>query len=350
MQFDVEEKNETEELYSVMDKRILECKSIASGSYGPPDICYLVKESKGKSFLGLGLGTKKVNKYGSYHYVYGMNSTNLAYVSCYIGKIVQKLQTINKELKITQSVYCCFDYFEQKDLRILIKFPGGVLKVFYIDDQNAIEVNVEECKTLLLSCFIRSQTLKEVNNNSYYQELEDPEAFNTLWESIFTLISENSEYKYPNLKYKIKVLLNCYVNFLINTRRFNISIINFSKLTTIDNTLVKYVIKPLNILELYEDALNYLGSVLLYNPSAAYLLSYEVNLLVNLNKLDDAHDIAKFITSIHPEKANNWLCLANVYLKRKYYDKCFRALNNVYFLKDFSVKIAEEPNNLILKE
>jgi len=103
----------------------------------------------------------------------------------------------------------------------------------------------------------------------------------------------------------------------MNTRRFNLAIFNFSKcniiiffillVSSIDNSLIKYVVKPLKFLQLYEDALSYTASVLYYNSSSNYLF-IEVELLTLLNKYDDALEIGKYISSLSPEKPENWLC------------------------------------------
>jgi hypothetical protein len=153
--------------------------------FGPPDICYIVKESQSKGFLNF--NTKKITKIGSFHYVYGLDTSNLAYISAYISKYIQKLNT--KEFKITQSIFCIFDYFLEKDLRILIKFPGGIRKVFYIDDQQAIEANADELKTVYLSTIIRALSVDKVNFNSIYlEEMSNLESFNYIKDAIKSLI------------------------------------------------------------------------------------------------------------------------------------------------------------------
>ncbi len=185
---DVEEISETnDEIYTIMNKRILYCKStnMPDEPFGPPDICYIVKESQNKGFLSF--NSKKITKIGSYHYVYGLDTSNLAYISAYISKYIQKLNT--KEFKITQSIFCVFDYFLEKDLRILIKFPGGIRKVFYIDDQQAIEANPDELKTVYLSTIIRALSVEKVNFNSIYlEEMSNLESFNYVKDSIKSLI------------------------------------------------------------------------------------------------------------------------------------------------------------------
>jgi hypothetical protein len=184
---EIEETIENDELYGIMNKRITYCKNSASSEekFGPGDICYLVKEIQTKSFLGL--AGKKVSKIGSYHYVYGLDTSNIAYISAYISKFIQKLNLTNT--KVTQSIFCVFDYFTDKDLRILIKFPGGVRKIFYIDDQEAIEANVDELRTVFLSSILRSWNLKKINNNDLcLEELNNIDSFNYMNESINLLV------------------------------------------------------------------------------------------------------------------------------------------------------------------
>lgn len=326
--------------------------------YGPPDICYLVKEIKPKGIFGL--SSKKMIKFGAYHYVYGMDTSNIAFISAYINNYIQKQvvlykEGVNKEgyrdLKVTQTIFCAYDIFIQKDLRILIKFPGGIKKIFYIDEQSSEEIEVEGLRTVLLSGFIRGFNLEEVNYYSIYlEDMSTHQMYEYITESIIMLINENAEYKYPNLKHKLKITLETYISYMIKTRRFNQAIINFSRMTMLNNIYVKYVIQPLNKLELYEDALNYLASVLLYNPNNFSLLNMEIDLLIKLNKLEDALEIGKYISSLNPESAENWISLGKVYLKMKVYDKVFRSLNNIYFLKNQVAEVETTKNILFFKE
>lgn len=184
---DVEEHQETEEIYSIMNKRIYYCKGLKENPepLGPPDICYLVKETQNKSFLGF--GTKKNVKIGCYHYIYGIDTSNIAYISAYISKYIQKLNLTN--CKISQSIFCVFDYFLEKDLRILIKLPGGVRKVFFIDDQQAIEAANEDLRTAFLSSVLRSWNAHETNSFSLYlEEINNSSTYNYLVESISLLL------------------------------------------------------------------------------------------------------------------------------------------------------------------
>ena len=334
---DLNETLETDDIYNIMNKRMFYCKNLETSDepLGPPDICYLVRESQGKGFLGL--KTKKITKTGAYHYVYGLDTSNVAFISAYISKYIQKIPQY-PNIKISQSIFCAFDYFLEKDLRILIKFPGGIRKIFYIDDNQAIEADLEDLKTVFLSSVMRSwsfNTYPIPNNSIFLEEINSVNTFNYLFESIKSLIAEKNE-KYINYQKKIENLLKMFMKFLMKTRRFNFAILNFSKLSTYDYSLAKYAIKPLIFLGLYEDALGYLANMLI-NSSNPILLSLEVDILTHLKKYEDSLKIAKFVTSINPENAENWLSLADLYLKQKKYENCLRALNNIYFLKEFSL-------------
>lgn len=188
---EVEEHQDAENnIYSPMHLRIKYCKglNINEEPFGPPDICYLVKESSNKGFLGF--GSKKSLKIGCFHYVYGIDTSNIAYISAYISKYIQKLNLVN--FKISQSIFCVFDYFLEKDLRILIKIPGGVRKVFFIDDHQAIEASNEDLRTTFLSSMLRAWNATETNEYSLYlEEINNTVTFNYLCESINLILKGN---------------------------------------------------------------------------------------------------------------------------------------------------------------
>ena len=125
------------------------------------------------------------------------------------------------------------------------------------------------------------------------------------------------------------------MKFLMKTRRFNFTIMYFSKLTNFDFSYAKYAIEPLKILNLFEDALAYLANML-SNQNNINVLSLEIEILIQLKKYEDALQIGKYVTSLNPSNSENWINLAELYLKLKKYNNCLHALNNVYFLREFS--------------
>ena len=75
----------------------------------------------------------------------------------------------------------------------MIKFPGGIRKIFYIDDNQAIEADLEDLKTVFLSSVMRSwsfNTYPIPNNSIFLEEINSVNTFNYLFESIKSLIAE----------------------------------------------------------------------------------------------------------------------------------------------------------------
>ena len=60
------------------------------GIYGPPDLCYLVKEIK-KGFLS------GEAKQGFYHYVYGVDTSSSASVAAYMTSILANSETQSEQ-------------------------------------------------------------------------------------------------------------------------------------------------------------------------------------------------------------------------------------------------------------
>jgi len=86
------------------------------------------------------------------------------------------------------------------------------------------------------------------------------------------------------------------------------------------------------------------------NPT---LLNLEIDLLLNLKKIEDAYEVSKFVSSMNPDKPEVWISLSEVYLKRKNYESCLKALNNIYYLRDthiFSIKTNKSPSEILFKE
>jgi len=169
---DVEEITESSEnLYQIMRNRLVYCNTDIThheDHVGPPDLCYLSKECKNKSFFGL--KSQNVLKQGYYHYVYGLDTSSVAYISAYISKYLAKVNSTTNQFKTVRAIFCIFDYFIEKDLRMLVKLPGGVRSIYYIDGKTPVESETENLQTIFISSLIRSLDASEVNKNSIFLE------------------------------------------------------------------------------------------------------------------------------------------------------------------------------------
>ena len=131
-------------LFNAINKRIKKNEKIKIGKYstGPPDILYFVREPIKKNYK-----KKQNKKFGSYFYIYGMDTSNLFTVEKYINnyKDTQKnffrnsknefaINEILKNSKITKAVFCSYDFFIEKDFRIIfILIHGGLTCIYHVN-------------------------------------------------------------------------------------------------------------------------------------------------------------------------------------------------------------------------
>ena len=318
-----------------------------------PDLCYLVKETQTKKILNILSKNKKITKTGLYHYVYGLNTSNVALISAYISKYIQKKHN-QTNYRIIQSVFCIFDFFFEKDLRILIKFPGGVKKIFYIDDTEATEVQAEGLRTAFLSSVLRMWCFNQTNvpsNALFLEEVNNIQTFDYLCECIEWLIINQAKTHLFNIQ-KVNCILKYFIKYLLSTRRYTFAISFFNKLLHYDLNFAQFAIKPLKLLNLYNDTMTYLAK-LCTDPNIedttdsanSYMCNYNINskqnpkllwleieILTKLKQYDDALKIAKYVTSMTPKNIEAWLALAELYLKMNQHENFLRALNNIFIM------------------
>lgn len=336
-----------------------------------PDLCYLVKETQTKKILNILSKNKKIIKTGLYHYIYGLNTSNVALISAYISKYIQKKHN-QTNYRIVQSVFCIFDFFFEKDLRILIKFPGGIKKIFYIDDSEATEVQAEGLRTAFLSSVLRIWSFNQnnvPNNALFLEEVNNIQTFDYLCECIEWLIINQAKTHIFNIK-KINYLLKYFIKYLLSTRRYTFAISFFNKLLHFDLNFAQFAIKPLKLLNLYNDTMTYLAK-LCTDPNIedttdstnSYMCNYNINskqnpkllwleieILTKLKEYDDSLKIAKYVTSMTPKNINAWLSLAELYLKMNQHENFLKALNNIFvvdnnYLNSFYQSNGKDENN-----
>ncbi len=93
--------------------------------YGPPDLCYLIKEKK----VTGGFGSKTIRT-GSFHYIYGFDTNSSATIAAYINYLAG---LIEKKCKVIQGIYCCYDIVKKTDIRVEVSFPGST-NVYAFDE------------------------------------------------------------------------------------------------------------------------------------------------------------------------------------------------------------------------
>jgi len=354
-------------LYNKLNKRITEHRKLKITKYsaGPPDIIYFVREPlKHHSYFGF--KSKSSQKYkqqilsknfGTYHYVYGIDTSNMTSVANYINDYIDKqkkyfkkcinnslfIETDNikytkiKNSNIIQAIFCSYDIFIEKDFRIIFKFPGGFDKFyFYNGNQNDYDVTEDELRTIFLSSVLRSWNYNGQNSNNaiFMEEIKNNNNFNSLIDSIIYILVERLEYKYPNLERKLGVLLYWFVKYLMHTRRYSFILTYFSKMSYVDTNLTQFALKPLYYINGYNDGLQFISTLLSSNTNHLLICS-EIEFLTILEKYEHAMKLGKYLTTLNPGFNEAWIKLAELYLKLKKYNKCLKALNNLNYLKSF---------------
>jgi len=106
-----------------------------------PDLCYLVKETQTKKILNILSINKKISKTGLHHYAYVLKSSNIALMSAYKSKYLQKKHN-RANYRIIQSVFSFLIYSLKKTC---------VKKIFYFDYTEVAEVQAEVIRTSFLT-------------------------------------------------------------------------------------------------------------------------------------------------------------------------------------------------------
>ena len=353
-------------LYNILNKRIIENKrlKIFKHSAGPPDIIYFVREPL-KHHTYFGFKSKSQQKYknqsfskrfGTYHYIYGIDTSNMTSVSNYLNEYIDKQKKYFKKIQINnyietdnlkyaqlknsiiiQAIFCSYDIFIEKDFRIIFRYPGGFDRFyFYNGHHNDYDVTEDELRTIYLSSILRTWCFNGENlNNSYFmEEIKNENNFNSLIDSIVYILVERLEFKYPNLERKIGLLMHWFEKFLMDTRRYSFILTYFSKMSYVDTNLTQYALKPLKYINGYNDGLQFISTLLTSNTNPL-LICFELEFLTVLEKYEHAMKLGKYLTTLNPGLNDAWIKMAELYLKLKQYNKSLKALNNLNYLKIF---------------
>jgi hypothetical protein len=77
-----------------LDDRLKKIQSFKM--FGPPDLCYLIKEKKSSSTF-----TSKTERFGNYHFLFGLECVSLAPIAAYIHQAAQlKVKNAKSSCKV----------------------------------------------------------------------------------------------------------------------------------------------------------------------------------------------------------------------------------------------------------
>ena len=174
---------EEKPVFSVMSNRIKALKQPGR----LPDIIYILRETTSFSLLGKG----SLQRAASYFFVYGFPTYDVNLLSVYISKIKGNSKN-SKDIK--KIIFCSHCLFSQMDCRILFNFPGGMQKIFFVNEKEATQVSTDNLIGPYFSSLLSYWTLSETNENTaYFQENETIDFYVKLNENFIEFASNKKQ-------------------------------------------------------------------------------------------------------------------------------------------------------------
>lgn len=180
-------------LMKFLDKRANRLETYKG--YGPPDLCYLVKESTGTLFA-------KPSVTGYFHYVYGLDTSSFTSVISYIWSVVKQskfkyfpshasMLVTKSSTKITKAVFCIYDIIFHRDVRVEVCFPGS-MTVYSADGVKKDSVSELEWSCAFVSSVVRAFHPCSGNGVCVFPPLESKELYESFLKAAVTVIKKGT--------------------------------------------------------------------------------------------------------------------------------------------------------------
>ncbi len=186
-------------LFKALEKRASKLANYKG--YGPPDLCYFVKEEKGGLF-------SKPSTAGYFHFVYGADTSSAASVAAYIRSTLTKSQyeylffipfenadsvlSTKSKTRVTQAIFCIYDIVFHRDVRIEVNFPGK-MSVYSLDET----LKKDHVSDLEWTCGFVSSVVRSFHSHSgtgirIFQPLMDKSIYQEFMAAAKLVISKGS--------------------------------------------------------------------------------------------------------------------------------------------------------------
>lgn len=190
--------------------------------FGPPDCCYLIKEHKG-GFM------KASQRWGSFHYVYGVDTSSSASIAVYINQLINNIEAdgwYKKSCKISKAIFCIYDIVLKRDVRVEISIPGGT-HVYAVTQDNEKQpitgVNEPQWNFVFISSILRSLEPKKSSHIKIISEIDSKELYQDFIIVASNLYKNGYGKRFGEVLDRVKdgssILLNKISEYLISKRR-----------------------------------------------------------------------------------------------------------------------------------
>ncbi|CDW88693.1 clathrin-coated vesicle protein [Stylonychia lemnae] len=284
--------------------------------FGPPDLCYLVKQQKGGILSSPTLA-------GFFHYVYGVDASSSASVAAYIKSIIQTQETNSqillmfsqnkhRKIKITKATFCMYDVVLRRDVRVEISIPGGT-HVFAMDEnQVKQQITGGDWNYVFMSSLLRSFEPRSCPSFRVIGELNTEDLYND-----FFLVANNL-FRLCTQKIWINLIFekeDSRMHQLLNAKyQFELFIL---LVQDEDPLIVTHMSDVFLSIDKNKESILLLADKIKEYPYLVPLLLKQAQAFIKSEYFEYALKLSKICVDLCPESFEAWFQLAEVYFHMK---------------------------------
>ena len=284
--------------------------------YGPPDMCYFVKEKKG-GFMSSG-----PSRQGYYHHVYGVDTSSTASPSAYIRLILShesknQAQSKKAKVKTISATYCTYDIVTRRDIRVEICFPGSTNVVAYDADGERSPLQASDWNYVFVSSQIRSSYAKHCYVGRLVPQFINHSTFNDFLAVVKLLYREDvlgqeyiREKELDPLRYGTSFLLSEVTGMLIRSCRTEAWQTELTEMAITDPHALFYLVDIFIARDRIKEALTMLAKQLIKHPMMVHLLFKQAQCLLKYKYYEYAVKVAKVCVDLCPTSFEGWILYA----------------------------------------
>ena len=307
--------------------------------FGPPDWCYLVKEQRG-GFM------KSTTRWGSFHYVYGVDWSSSASIAVYINKLINDIEAegwYKKNAKIVKAIFWIFDIVMKRDVRVEITIPGGT-NVYAVNEENEKHnISGIQWNFVFVSSILRSFEPKYTQNIKVISELDSKELFNDFMLVASSLHKNGYGRKFGEVLDRIKdgssILLSKIADYLIQKHRITEWNTFINPFADDDPLLINIICDALFAVEKIKQAITLLAHKIKEFPMLASLLLKQAQAFLKYEYYEYALKLSKICVDLCPESFEWWLLMAESYFHVRKFKSALIALDVAPSYEDLNEEI-----------
>ncbi|EEA27420.1 bud site selection protein [Talaromyces marneffei ATCC 18224] len=340
---------EEEDVFTAVDARTESLQNLRE--LGPPDLVYLVKQSK----------TNPTRQTGVYHHVTGVDASSSASLAAYVNTLTYS--PVDKQNKVVSGVYCCYNAFSHLDMRVEVKIPGS-LESYCIDERGDKRVATEALWLETFLCAVlRAYTYADDGTGDAIKKIVGVRRFNPVTntemehkfldaaERLFFMgrqLSSEPETQVPNTV--ANHLTSGLLKYIHTTGRYASGINLFEKLRTKDVEVSSLLARVLISADEEVQAVRLMHDALQDVPMDYALLDCQAAFCLSKGEPELALECAKRSVTAAPSEFSTWARLAEVYVTLEQWDLALLTLNScpMFTYQDKDIPRMPPPSRVLL--